>query len=172
MQSSTDPAQAMTPYQNPMFKSLATLLNKPGYLSLAASFGLLSLLAPAAITLPTAPAQAGTCASNCGPKPVRFIPGQQVKVELVNRTAGMILLEEVQGSDPIPVSPTRSFRLTRRGGTVENSSVVFWDSLGNPLEVKVSQPSQDVLRIEVNPGFRAPGDRSIYLQDDGSVQIL
>jgi len=151
-------------------------LGQPGQLSLAASFGLLALLLPAAIALPivlpTAPAQAGTCASQCGPKPVRFIPGDPVKVELINRTAGLILLEEVQGSDPIPVSPTRSFRLTRQGGTIDNSSVVFWDSLGNPLEVEVSQPKQDVLRIEVNPGFRAPGDRSIYLQDDGSVQIL
>jgi len=154
--------------KRPLFAFLA----RPSQLSLAFSLGLLSLLLPPAVTLPVAPAQAGTCASKCGPKPVRFIPGEQVKVELVNRTAGMILLEEVQGSDPIPVSPTRSFRLTRRGGTIDNSSVVFWDSLGNPLEVEVSQPEQDVLRIEVNPGFRAPGDRSIYLQDDGSVQIL
>ncbi len=153
-------------------RPLSTFLAQSSKLSLALSFGLLSLLLPAAITLPTAPAQAGTCASNCGPKPIRFIPGEQVKVELVNRTAGMILLEEVQGSDPIPVSPTRSFRLTRRGGTIDNSSVVFWDSLGNPLEIEISQPQKDVLRIEVNPGFRAPGDRSIYLQDDGSVQIL
>ncbi len=150
----------------------SVFLAQPTKLSLALSFGLLSLLLPAALTLPTAPAQAGTCASSCGPKPIRFIPGEQVKVELVNRTAGLILLEEVQGSDPIPVSPTRNFRLTRQGGTVENSSVVFWDANGFPLEVKISQPQKDVLRIEVNPGYTVPGDRSIYLQDDGSVQIL
>jgi hypothetical protein len=147
-------------------------LAQPSRLSLAASFGLLSLLLPAAVTLPPAPAQAGTCASNCGPKPVRFIPGELVKVELINRTAGIILLEEVQGSDPIPVSPTRNFRLTRQGGTTDNSSVVFWDAQGFPLEIKLSQPQKDLLRIEVKPGYRVPGDRSIYLQDDGSVQIL
>ena len=140
--------------------------------TLAAVLGLLALLVPAAVTLSTTTAQAGTCASSCGPKPVRFIPGEQVQVELVNRTAGLILLEEVQGSDPIPVSPTRSFRLTRRGGTINNSSVVFWDAQGFPLEVKISQPQKDLLRIEVNPGYRVPGDRAIYLQDDGSVQIL
>lgn len=153
-------------------------LAKPPSSPLAAGllWGLLCLALPlglAAAALPiAAPAQAGTCASNCGPRPLRFIPGELVQVELANRTTGVILLEEVQGSDPIPVSPRGSFRLTRQGGTVKNSSVVFWDAQGFPLQVELSQPQQDVLRIEVNSGYTVPGDRAIYLRDDGSVQIL
>ncbi len=134
--------------------------------------GLLLLGSSFAALVPSAPAQAGTCASNCGPKPVRFVPGKPVEVEVVNQTAGLILLEEVQGSDPIPVAPTRSFRLTRRGDTIDNSSVVFWDSLGLPLKAKVTQPKPQLLRIEITPGFRPPGDRSVYLRDDGSLAVL
>ncbi len=148
---------------------LSQLLPK---LSLGLSLGVLSLLVPAIAIAPTPMAQAGTCASNCGPKPIRFTPGQAVKVEVINKTASIILLQEVAGSDPIPVAPSRSFQLTRRGGTVDNSSVVFWDAAGFPVKVKVSQPQGNMLRLEVMPEFDPPGDRSVYLRDDGSVSIL
>ena len=135
------------------------------------ALGLLGLWGPA-IALAPAPVRAGTCASQCGPKPVKFVPGSRVEVEVVNQTASILLLEEVEGSDPIPVAPSRSFRLTRQGGTIDNSSVVFWDTDGFPVKVQIKQPQENLLRIEVLPEFNPPGDRSVYLRDDGSVAVL
>lgn len=130
-----------------------------------------------ALVVPT-PAIAGTCSSNCGPKPLRFQPGRLIQVEVVNYTRGLVLLEDVQGSDAIPVAPSRTFRLTRRtstespDGRYTNGSVIFWDAQGLPLKATVKQPQPNVMRIELRPAYRPPGDRSIYLNDDGSISVL
>ncbi len=139
-------------------------------LCLGLPLGLFALLVPVGAIAPAA--QAGTCAAKCGPKPVRFVPGSSVKVEVVNNTTSLLFLEEIAGSDPIPVAPSRSFQLTRRVGTIDNASVVFWDSFGFPVRAKVSQPQGNLLRIEVSPGYEPPGDRSVYLRDDGSIAVL
>jgi hypothetical protein len=133
--------------------------------ALGISIGGWGLIAP--------PVAAGTCASNCGVRPIRYKTGQLIKVEVVNFTSGLLLLEDVQASDPIPVAPSRTFRLTRRSATeAPNGSVVFWDSQGLPLEATIKQPKADVLRIEIRPSYYPPGSRSVYLRDDGTVAVL
>lgn len=124
------------------------------------------------VGLPVDLAVANTCA-NCGRQPIRFKTGKPVRVEVVNFTAGLVLLEDVQASDPIPVSPGRTFRLTRRTSTEgPNGSVVFWDAQGLPLRATVRQPVIDLMRIELRPWGQQPGDRSVYLEDDGRVSVL
>ncbi|MCL1475157.1 hypothetical protein [Argonema antarcticum] len=118
------------------------------------------------------PAIAGTCASKCPPPPLGFVPGQLVNVEVVNRTASIVLLEKVQGTDAFPLRPGQEVRFQRWTGTEPNMSVVFWDATALPLLTRVSKPNDDTLRIELRPGGRPPGDRTIYILNDGRVTVF
>lgn len=134
-------------------------------------------LAIALITtlLTQAPLQAtpvGTCASNCGPGPIEFVPGQQVRIEVRNQTASLILLERVQGTDPIPLRPGQTVSYFGWGGTKPNVSIVFWDATSLPLIARLSQPKATTLRINLVPGGRPPGDRSVYINNNGRVSLF
>jgi hypothetical protein len=120
------------------------------------------------------PVQAGTCVagSSCGPQPLRFVPGQRITVEVVNLTESVVKLQQVAGTDPIPISPGQVRSFVRGGRTQPNFSMVFWDAIGLPLKVNLLKLNARTLRIEVLPGGRPPGDRTVYLKDDGSVGIF
>jgi len=118
------------------------------------------------------PVWAGTCASRCGPKPLQFTPGQRVSVEVVNQTASLVQFQKVFGTDPVPMRPGQELKFAQGGGTEPNISVYFWDETALPLQAKISQPDPKTLRIEIRPGGRPPGDRSVYLLNDGRVAIF
>ncbi|MGA1282796.1 MAG: hypothetical protein ACO34J_01840 [Prochlorothrix sp.] len=124
------------------------------------------------LALPAAPAQAGTCASNCGEPPIKFEPGEYIAVQVVNLTQGLIEVQESQGSDPFPLAPGRVMQLERLGTTTVNSSVIFWDTLGLALKVKLVKEDDNTLRVELHPNYQPPSDRSIYLRDDGQIDIF
>ncbi|MEP0817416.1 MULTISPECIES: hypothetical protein [Trichocoleus] len=138
------------------------------------------LLAPALMTATLlfsqtqaiSPAWAGTCASRCGPKPLQFTPGQRVSVEVVNQTASLVQVQKVFGTDPVPMRPGQELKFVQGGGTEPNISVYFWDETALPLQARLSQPNPKTLRIEIRPGGRPPGDRSVYLLNDGRVAIF
>lgn len=115
---------------------------------------------------------AGTCASKCPPKPLQFIPGQSITVEVVNQTASIIEFQKVYGTNSVPMRPGQSLRFNRGGGTDPNISVFFWDVTALPLAARLSQPDSQTLRIELRPGGRPPGDRSVYVLNDGRVAIF
>jgi hypothetical protein len=120
------------------------------------------------------PATAGTCvaATSCGRQPIQFIPGQRITVEVVNLTESVVQLQKVAGSEPLPISPGQVLSFVRGGRTDPNFSVVVWDSIGLPLQVNIRKSAARLLRIEVRPGGRPPGDRSVYLKDDGRVVVF
>lgn len=120
----------------------------------------------------TRAAYAGTCASHCGPPPLQFEPGQLIQVELINLTSNLVQVQEAQGSDSIPLHPGRTIRLNRWGNTTLNSSIVFWDALGLALQTKIIKPQDNLLRIELHPGYHPPGDRSVYIRDDGQIEVF
>lgn len=117
-------------------------------------------------------AEVGSCSTFCGPKPVEFIPGQRITVEVVNLTSNLVSIDKVQGTDTIPVSPGEVRSFVRGGSTEPNFSLVFLDINGLLLQVKVVKPERRTLRIELRPGGRIPGDRSVYLKDDGRVAVF
>jgi hypothetical protein len=119
-------------------------------------------------------ARAGTCvaASSCKPQPIKFIPGQRITVEVINLTRSVVQLQKIESTDPVALSPGQVLSFVRGGRTDPNFSVVLWDVTGLPLKVNLLQPQARTLRIEVRPGGRPPGDRSVYLQDDGRVLIF
>jgi hypothetical protein len=120
------------------------------------------------------PAIAGTCvaATSCGRQPVQFVPGQRITVEVVNLTQSVVQLQQLSATDPLSISPGQVRTFVRGGRTDPNFSVVFWDAIGLPLRVNILKPEARKLRIEVLPGGRPPGDRSVYLKDDGRVAVL
>lgn len=118
------------------------------------------------------PAIAGTCASNCGPRPVQFVPGQAVTVEIANHTSTIVLLQRVQGTDPIPLRPGQVLQFGDWGGTTPNLSLVFWEPMSLPLVARTKQTGSQKLRIDVLPGGSAPGDKAVYILDDGRVLVF
>lgn len=119
-------------------------------------------------------ATAGTCvaASSCGQQPIKFIPGQRITVEVVNLTRHVIQLQKITGTTPVGLSPGQMMSFARGGKTEPNFSVVLWDVTGRPMKVNILKPEARTLRIEVRPGGRPPGDRSVYLKDDGQVAVF
>ncbi|HEY9849835.1 MAG TPA: hypothetical protein V6D28_10275 [Leptolyngbyaceae cyanobacterium] len=116
---------------------------------------------------------AGTCAgASCPPPPLGFIPGQRVNFHVVNRTASIVLVEKVEGTDAFPLRPGQELRFERWTGTEPNLSVVFWDATALSLQARVSKPDEDTLRVELRPGSRPPGDRTIYILNDGRVAVF
>jgi hypothetical protein len=118
------------------------------------------------------PVQAGTCASQCGPAPLSFTPGSTIEVEVVNLSPSIVLFQEAGGSDPIPLPPGRTLRLPRLTTTIENASLTFWDSLGLAVKATLTKPQADVLRVQLLPDYDPPGEGTIYLRDDGRVEVF
>ncbi len=115
---------------------------------------------------------AGTCASKCGAHPIQFQPGDRIRLEVVNHTSNLVKIQRIQGIEPVPLLPGQELDLDQANGTTPNLSLIFWDATGLSIHTIVSQPKAKTLRVEIRPGGRPPGDRSIYIQNDGRVNIL
>ncbi|MEB3179099.1 MAG: hypothetical protein VKL59_08745 [Nostocaceae cyanobacterium] len=115
---------------------------------------------------------AGTCTQpNCPPRSLQFTPGQRVRLLVVNTTSSLVQLQKVYGTDPIPLRPGQELVLNQGDGTQPNISLIFWDATGLPLQTNLSKPDDTTLRIELRPGGRPPGDRSIYILNDGHIKV-
>ncbi len=115
---------------------------------------------------------AGTCASKCGPRPIQFSPGQRLRIEVVNRTPRQLHLQKPFTTAPISVQAGQELQLEQGDGTEPNISLLFWDETGLPLKATVSKPNFATLRVELRPTWYSPGDRAIYILDDGRVNVL
>jgi hypothetical protein len=112
---------------------------------------------------------AGTCASQCGARPLQFIPGQRIRLEVVNTTASLVKLEKLPETKPIPLQPGEKFQLDNE--QQPNISLVFWDEKGLPLKAIFSKPNLNTLRVELGRGKVNPGDRSLEILSDGRVKL-
>ncbi|AFZ25419.1 hypothetical protein Cylst_3258 [Cylindrospermum stagnale PCC 7417] len=115
---------------------------------------------------------AGTCASRCGTPPIQFTPGQYIRLEVVNRTYSLVKLEKSPGTPPISLEPGQELQFAQGDSLQPNLSVIFWNEKGWPLKAIVSKPNFGTLRVEIRPGRSNPGDRSIYILNDGRVNVL
>jgi hypothetical protein len=115
---------------------------------------------------------AGTCASNCGKAPLQFTPGQRIRVQVVNSTPRVLKLQKPSITDPISLNPGQNLYLDQIEGTEPNTSLIFWDETGRSIQANLSKPNLATLRVELRPTARVPGDRSVYIQDDGRINVL
>ncbi|WP_392532818.1 hypothetical protein [Nostoc sp. C117] len=115
---------------------------------------------------------AGTCASKCGLHPIQFTPGQHIRVEVVNSTPNLIRIQKPSETEAISLSPGQKLNLEQIEGTEPNTSLIFWSEKGLSLQAIVSKPNFGTLRLELRPTWRSPGDRSLYIMDDGRISVF
>ncbi|TAE58720.1 MAG: hypothetical protein EAZ76_10570 [Nostocales cyanobacterium] len=134
-----------------------------------------SLIAAALLFTPTSNTDitlAGTCASNCGPRPLQFKPGQYLRLKIVNRTPRVLQMEKFPEMRRMFLQPGKEYTIDQANATEPNFSIIFWDDTGRSIEAKPSKPNFGTLRVELRPTYRFPGDRSIYILNDGKVQVF
>ena len=119
-------------------------------------------------------AWAGTCVAgvDCPPPPVQFVPGQTIRVEISNLTDTLVYVEKVQGEPPLDVIPGQLLIFTTGGNSINNLSLLLWDNRGSIFTLRPVKVNNTTLRVEVRAGVQPPGDRSVYLRDDGRVLVL
>jgi hypothetical protein len=120
----------------------------------------------------TAWAQTCTAGVNCPSPRVEFVPGQRLRVEIANLTQTLVYAEKVQGEPPIDVIPGQISFFVTAGGSINNLSVLIWDNRGSILTLRPVKVDNNTLRIEVRAGNTPPGDRTVYLRNDGRVLVL
>ncbi len=112
------------------------------------------------------------CVASCGSRQIQFTPGQRIQISVVNRTSSLVQVEQIYGTSPIALLPSQEVAVDPNFGTRPNASLVFWDETDLPLRVSLFRPAANQLRIELLPGGRPPGDRSVYIENDGKVKIF
>jgi hypothetical protein len=114
-----------------------------------------------------------TCQNNCPAPPLQFVPGQKIKVQVVNRAANQVQIEKVFGTNPAVLNPGQQIEFARGGSSDPNLSIVFWDVTALAIKTRISKPKPDLLRIELQSEWRyPPGDRSVYIRNDGRVEVF
>jgi len=136
---------------------------------LISRFTVLALLGGVAIF--AVPGLTQTCTENCRSRQVQFTPGQAIRLRMVNRTASLVQIQQVPLTDVIPLSPGAEVEINSNFGTDPNLSVLFWDETSLAVQAILFRPEPDVLQVELLPA-NAPGDRSIYVENDGRVRIF
>lgn len=116
---------------------------------------------------------AGTCASRCGTAPLHFTPGQYIRVKIVNHSRGDVKLEQLPELRKKTLRPGEKLQFDLRGGELDEFSLLFWDDGGRYLKGVVSKPNFGTLVLEIRPNSRDyPGDRSLYIRNNGQVHIF
>ena len=118
------------------------------------------------------PVKAGTCASNCGPRPLQFTPGQRIRTEVVNSTKREVKLQKPFIFGTVSLKAGGQMLLEHGDGTIDNTSLLFWHENGYSIKATVSKPNFATLLVELRPEWRSRGDRAIYILDNGQIQIL
>ncbi len=127
---------------------------------------------PADNLLMPLPPGVGTCKNNCPAKGIQFKPGQRLKVRIVNRTKHYISIEKVAGTKPILLSGLKALEFVKGGEQDPNPSIVLWEKNETPLRLHLSQPKPDLLLVEIRFAAKKPGDQSIYLRNDGRIDVF
>ncbi|MGV0028048.1 hypothetical protein [Phormidesmis priestleyi] len=116
---------------------------------------------------------ARSCANNCPPPALQFTPGQKIRVQVINRAENPVQIEKVFRTNPALLNQGQQIEFERGGSTDPNLSIIFWDVTSLALKSRVSKPKPDLLLIELQSEKRyPPGDRSIYIRNDGRVEVF
>ncbi len=122
----------------------------------------------------------GTCRTSCPPAQIRFKPGSHIQIQIFNRTDRPISIEKVAGSKPLILQGKQKIVFSQGGENSDNPSVVFWEKNETPIRVKLSQPKANTktntkantLLIDLSFAAQKPGDQSVYVGNDGRVDVF
>ncbi|MEO1621829.1 MAG: hypothetical protein AAFU53_12465, partial [Cyanobacteria bacterium J06632_3] len=133
-------------------------------------------LCVAAFTLGTVPfispeAKAeGPCTYQCDSNQIRFMPGQPLTIEFVNKTNGLINLERVLDIDMHWLRPQSDFAIETLVGADDDMSLVFWNEQNDAVNAVLHRPDAETLQIEFLPSG-AESDRAVHVANDGRVLV-
>lgn len=134
------------------------------------SFGL-AVLTVAAIPFSSRAAQANSsCTYQCESNQIRFMPGQPLTIEFVNKTNGLINLERVLDIDMHWLRPQSNFAIETLVGADDDMSLVFWDENNQAVNAVLHRPDADTLQIELLPSGHQ-SDRAVHVSNDGRVLV-
>ena len=114
----------------------------------------------------------GTCRTNCPPRRIQFKPGSRIQIQIFNGTDRPISIEKVAGSRPLILQGKQKIIFSQGGEKSDNPSLVFWEKNETPIRAKLSQPKANTLLIDLSFAARKPGDQSVYVRNDGRVDIF
>jgi hypothetical protein len=117
------------------------------------------------------PSLLANCTTNCGSRQIQFTPGQPVRLQMANRTASLVQIQQRPLTDTIALTPGAEVEIRSNFGTEPNLSVIFWDETALSIRAILFRPEPNVLRIELVPGS-GTGDRSVYIENDGRVRLF
>ncbi|MEL6259804.1 MAG: hypothetical protein AAFR12_01960 [Cyanobacteria bacterium J06626_6] len=110
------------------------------------------------------------CTYQCDSNQIRFIPGQPIKIEFVNRTNGTINLERVLDIDMHWLRPQTDFAIETLVGFDDDMSLVFWDENNRAVNAVLHRPNSETLQIELLPSGH-DSDRAVHVANDGRVLV-
>lgn len=117
------------------------------------------------------PAKANSpCTYQCESNQIRFMPGQPLTIEFVNKTNGLINLERVLDIDMHWLRPQSNFAIETLVGVDDDMSLVFWDENNQAVNAVLHRPDSDTLQIELLPSGHQ-SDRAVHVSNDGRVLV-
>jgi hypothetical protein len=126
----------------------------------------------AVLGLAVPPGSAQNCIENCRSGQIRFTPGDRISVEVVNLSIATVAVEQVPLRGPLTLVPGTSTQLGFGWGTKPNLSMFIWSlQEDQPIRYRLSRLGDTTLGVEVVSAPSEPSDRSIFIQNDGSVII-
>ena len=135
--------------------------------SVAARMVLLPLLA---WPLLSQSVQAAPCNYQCESGEMRFVPGQPLTIEFVNKTNGLINLERVLDINLHWLRPQTDFSIQTNVGVDPDMSMVFWDDDNKAVNAVLHRPDKNTLQIEFLPSG-SDSDRAVHVSNDGRVLV-
>mgnify|MGYP001052865227 FL=1 len=141
------------------------LAHSLGFLSASVAAISLSALPPLALA-----AQAEPCTYRCETNQIRFMPGQPITIEFINRTNGMVNLERVLDIDMQWLRPQTEFSIETLVGVDDEMSLVFWDEHNQAVNAVLHRPDAGTLQVELLPSGH-DSDRVVHVANDGRVLV-
>jgi len=146
--------------------SRQVLANRLKYLSIGVAAASLAVLP----TLSVYAQAAEPCVRQCETGQIRFMPGQPVTIEFINRTDGTVNLERVMDIDLHWLRPHTDFSIQTLVGVDDDMSLVFWDENNRAVEARLHRPDAETLQVELLPSGH-DSDRAVHVSNDGRVLV-
>lgn len=110
------------------------------------------------------------CTYQCSSNQIRFVPGQPITIEFINRTNGLIQLERVLDVHLPRLVPQTDFAIETLVGVDDDMSLVFWSEDNQAVSAVLHRPDAQTLQVELLPSGH-DSDRAVHVANDGRVLV-
>ena len=110
------------------------------------------------------------CTYQCSSNQIRFVPGQPITIEFINKTNGLIQLERILDVHLPRLMPQTDFAIETLVGVDDDMSLVFWGENNRAVSAVLHRPDAQTLQVELLPSGH-DSDRAVHVSNDGRVLI-